>query len=103
EDSRSIVNTEDDRFTHLVQVHSRLLFRIAYAMTRNLQDAEDVVQDTFLKLYKGAAWRRMSDEKAFLARSVWRVALDRMERRRRELQLQTLLRRLQDLKKLLSR
>jgi RNA polymerase sigma-70 factor (ECF subfamily) len=31
-----------------------------------------------LKLYRSAAWRKMNNEKAFLARTVWRVALDRL-------------------------
>ena len=36
----------------LVERHSRAVFRLAYRMTRNEQDAEDVVQETFLKAFK---------------------------------------------------
>jgi RNA polymerase sigma-70 factor (ECF subfamily) len=54
------------------------MFRVAYSLLRSPQDAEDAVQDAFLKLYRGEAWRQMQDEKAFLARTVWRIALDRM-------------------------
>jgi RNA polymerase sigma-70 factor (ECF subfamily) len=39
-------------FQALVERHSRTLFRLAYRMTGNEQDAEDVVQETFLKAYK---------------------------------------------------
>ncbi len=57
------------------------MFSIAFAVVRNAQDAEDAVQETFLKLYRGKAWLGMRDEKAFLARSVWRTALDRLSAR----------------------
>jgi RNA polymerase sigma-70 factor (ECF subfamily) len=53
------------------------MFRVAYSLLRNVPDAEDAVQEAFLKLYRGDGWRRMEDERAFLARTVWRVALDR--------------------------
>lgn len=70
----------DEAFAGLVARRSRLMFRVAYALLRNTHDAEDAVQEVFLKLYRGEAWRRMEDETAFLARTVWRVALDRIPR-----------------------
>ena len=57
------------------------MYSIAISLLRNPQDAEDAVQETFLKLYRGQTWQRMQDEKAFLARSVWRVSLDRLPRK----------------------
>lgn len=73
------VLTVDDEaaFTALVQRQSRFVFRVAYAVLLNTQDAEDAVQETFLKLYKNGAWRGATNEQAFLARVAWRVALDR--------------------------
>jgi len=68
----------DEAFAGLVMRQSRFMFRVAYGMLRNSHDAEDAVQESFLKLYRGEAWRGIKDEKAFLARTVWRVALDRL-------------------------
>lgn len=39
-------------FRALVERHSRSLFRLAFRMTGNEQDAEDMVQETFLRAYK---------------------------------------------------
>ena len=67
----------DEEFAGLVERQTQFMFRVAYSLLRNVQDAEDAVQEAFLKLYRGEGWRRMEDERAFLARTVWRVALDR--------------------------
>ena len=40
-----------DAFRTIVERHSRAVFRVAYRVTGNAQDAEDVVQDTFLKAF----------------------------------------------------
>jgi RNA polymerase sigma-70 factor (ECF subfamily) len=43
---------DSDAFRALVDRHSRAVFRLAHRMTGNPQDAEDVVQETFLKAYR---------------------------------------------------
>ena len=41
-----------EAFRSLVDRHGRAVYRLAHRMTGNAQDAEDVVQDTFLKAYR---------------------------------------------------
>src|ERR1700678_4337038 len=43
---------DGDAYRVLVDRHSRSVFRLAYRMTGNQQDSEDVVQETFLRAYK---------------------------------------------------
>src|SRR4029079_10375460 len=40
-----------EAFRTLVERHSRAVFRVAYRITGNEADAEDVVQDTFIRAY----------------------------------------------------
>lgn len=43
---------EEDAFRLLVERHSRPVFRLAFRMTRSEEDAEEVMQETFLKAYR---------------------------------------------------
>src|SRR5215469_9244265 len=75
---------DSDAFRLLVEQHSRVVFRLAFRMTGNEQDAEDVVQETFLRAYK-----RLSDYEARASFSTWlyriasNYALDLIRSRRR--------------------
>jgi RNA polymerase sigma-70 factor (ECF subfamily) len=65
----------------LVERQTRFLYRVAYSIVRNVHDAEDVVQEAFLKLYRTGAWQGMNEEKAYLARVAWRIAVERLPKR----------------------
>jgi RNA polymerase sigma-70 factor (ECF subfamily) len=43
---------DSDAFRSLVERHSRNVFRLAFRMTGHENDAEDIVQETFLRAYK---------------------------------------------------
>jgi len=75
---------QEDRFAALVERHSRFVFRVAHALLRNSHDAEDAVQETFLKIYRARAWQAIENERAFLARTAWRVAADKLRKVRHE-------------------
>lgn len=72
---RALTGEEAD-FESLVRRQARFAFRVAYAVLLNPHDAEDAVQETFLKLYRNGGWRHAENEQAFLARVAWRVAVD---------------------------
>ena len=81
---REEAECREEEFAALVERQGRFLYRVAYLVTRNVHDAEDAVQEALLKLYRTGAWRGMEDEKAYLARVVWRIAVDRLPRRSNE-------------------
>ncbi|HWB61133.1 MAG TPA: RNA polymerase sigma factor [Chthoniobacteraceae bacterium] len=45
-------------FEMLIQIHSRTLFAIAYAILRDASEAEDIVQETFVRAWKRRHWMR---------------------------------------------
>jgi DNA-directed RNA polymerase specialized sigma24 family protein len=52
----------------LVQEHAQLAFRIAYGILRNHHDAEDAVQEAFLRVLRFQnQLEKVQDEKAWLA------------------------------------
>src|ERR1041385_4923363 len=75
---------DSEAFRVLVERHSRSAFRLAYRMTGNQQDAEDVVQETFFRAYRQMA---SYDERASFGTWLYRIAanysLDLMRARRR--------------------
>ena len=48
----SVKSGDTDAFRTLVERHSRSVFRLAYRMIGNEQDAEDVVQESFLRAFR---------------------------------------------------
>lgn len=78
---------ERDAFRVLVEQHSRTVFRLAYRMTGNQQDAEDTVQETFLRAYRQI---RRFDARSKFSTWICRIAVNcsldllRARRRRRE-------------------
>lgn len=62
----------------LVIAHSRMAFRIAYSILRNHHDAEDAVQECFLRVLKhGNRLHQVRNPKTWIARIAWTTALDR--------------------------
>jgi RNA polymerase sigma-70 factor (ECF subfamily) len=74
-------------FAALVERHSQFVFRIALAITRQPSDAEDVVQETFLQVYRGDRWKRIEDERSYLAQVAWRLAVRQQMPRKQEQEL----------------
>lgn len=69
-------------FAELVERQWRFAYKVAWAVLRNAQDAEDAAQDVFLRMLRAKAWRGIEDERAFVARLAWRGAVDRLRTRR---------------------
>ncbi|MFE9680867.1 RNA polymerase sigma-70 factor [Streptomyces sp. NPDC006285] len=74
-----------DPATESFVVHRNLLFTVAYEMLGSATDAEDVLQETWLR-WAGVDLRTVRDERAYLIRVTTRQALSRLRtlRRRRE-------------------
>ena len=65
----------------LVDEYAGTLYRVAYSVLRNAADAEDAVQETYLRVLRhrdGLA--EIRDPRVWLVRIVWNVVLDRKRR-----------------------
>ena len=81
-DRIKIERSQDQVLDELVREHSRMVYRIAYAVLRSHHDAEDATQETFVRVLRyGAKLPELDDPKTWLARIAWRVAVDRRKRR----------------------
>jgi RNA polymerase sigma-70 factor (ECF subfamily) len=89
EDSDSVAvarvkSGDGDAYRVLVDRHSRSVFRLAYRMTGNESDSEDVVQETFLRAYKQLhRWEARSSFGTWLFRIAANYSLDLMRRKKR--------------------
>lgn len=71
-----------DAFQALVEKHSRNVFQLAFRMTGNEEDAEDVVQETFLKAYRNLQrFAGQAEFSTWLHRIAANCAVDLLRRR----------------------
>jgi RNA polymerase sigma-70 factor (ECF subfamily) len=76
--------SRDEAIEGLVRQHSRLVYRIAFAVLRRHHEAEDATQETFLRVLRySSKLAAVEDPKTWLARIAWRVAVDRSRRNSR--------------------
>ncbi len=82
----------EKEFKELVLPYKNLLFFVAKKMMRQEQEAEDLVQDTYLKAWRNrVGLKEVENVKAWLCTILRNLAFDRikkLERQRAELQLQ---------------
>jgi RNA polymerase sigma-70 factor, ECF subfamily len=74
--SEHLAGDEADAFAAFVERHAQFAYRVAFARLRHAANAEDAVQEAFLKLMAKCRWRAAENERAFLATAVWRAAGD---------------------------
>ena len=63
----------------VVREHARFVFKVAYGVLRNSHDAEDVVQEVYLRVHR-AGTKGVEDMRAWLARVTFRLAVDRLRK-----------------------
>ncbi|GMV23703.1 MAG: DNA-directed RNA polymerase sigma-70 factor [Acidimicrobiia bacterium] len=77
-------NGDQEAFRVLVDRHSRSLFRLAYRMTGKAEDAEDVVQETFIRAFRQLSrFEARSNVSTWLYRIAFNCAVDFLRARPR--------------------
>jgi RNA polymerase sigma-70 factor (ECF subfamily) len=81
---------DEDAFRLLVDRHSRSIYRLAFRMTGRAEDAEDVVQETFVRAYRQLArFESRSNFATWLYRIGFNCSIDYMRSRPRRESVET--------------
>ena len=71
-------------FSELVRRHQRAIYRVAYALTRNPSDADDLAQETFVRAWQAIGRFRVGEPlHPWLARIATNLAFSLFRRRKR--------------------
>ena len=77
-------DTLEREFGERLRESSSLAFRVAYAVLRHREDAEDVAQEAFVRAHaRIGQLRDRARFKAWLVRMCWRLAIDRIRSEKR--------------------
>jgi RNA polymerase sigma-70 factor (ECF subfamily) len=72
---------EEEALAALVSQYAGTLYRVAYSVLRNPSDAEDAVQEAFLRVLRHReTLNEVRDQRVWLIRIVWNIVLDRKRR-----------------------
>jgi RNA polymerase sigma-70 factor (ECF subfamily) len=78
---RDRTQAEEEMLAALVSQYSGTLYRVAFSVLRNAADAEDAVQEAFLRvLHHCDTLNELRDQRVWLIRIVWNIVLDRKRR-----------------------
>lgn len=73
---------KENLFEVAIRTHARMVYRIAHSVLRDAAEAEDVMQEVFLRTLRQKNISRIQDQKAWLARVAWRLAVARNRKAR---------------------
>jgi RNA polymerase sigma-70 factor (ECF subfamily) len=74
-------HAEEQALAALVSQYSGTLYRVAFSVLRNASDAEDAVQEAFLRVLRHRdTLGEVRDNRVWLIRIVWNIVLDRKRR-----------------------
>ena len=78
---RDCQHAEEEALAALVSLYSGTLYRVAFSVLRNASDAEDAVQEAFLRVLRHRdTLGEVRDQRVWLIRIVWNIVLDRKRR-----------------------
>ncbi len=72
---------QDNALAAMVDQYASALYRVAYSVLRNQADAEDAVQEAFVRVLRHRdSLGEVRDHRVWLIRIVWNIVLDRKRR-----------------------
>lgn len=79
-----VINGDTNAFAYLVDTYKNMVFSLAYKMTKNREEAEEISQDTFIKAYKNLAkFKGDSKFSTWLYRIAYHACLDAIKKNKK--------------------
>ncbi|WP_350287637.1 sigma-70 family RNA polymerase sigma factor [uncultured Croceitalea sp.] len=85
-DIDAILNGNAQEFSKLVEEYKNIVFTVGLRMLKNTEEAEEVAQDTFVKVYKSLNnFKRDSKLSTWIYRIAYNTCLDRIKKNKKEM------------------
>lgn len=79
-----VINGDASAFAYLVDTYKNMVFSLAYKMTKNKEEAEEVTQDTFIKAFKNLSnFKGDSKFSTWLYRICYHTTLDAIKKNKK--------------------
>ena len=76
-----VINGDTNAFASLVDTYKNMVFSLAFKMTKNREEAEEISQDTFIKAYKNLSkFKGDSKFSTWLYRIAYHTSLDNLKK-----------------------
>lgn len=72
--------TREDRITELLQVYYQKIYLYCFSILRNVQDAEDAVQEVFIKAFQNKKLMEIENDNAWLYKIAYHHCLNKVKR-----------------------
>ncbi len=82
-DVATVVDSQDLTWQAIVEQHASRVYRLAYHLTGNQHDAEDLTQDVFVRVFNSLSQYKPGTFEGWLHRITTNLFLDRMRRKSR--------------------
>jgi len=83
----AILDGDSREFAKIVDAYKNLVFTVALRMVKNTEEAEEVAQDTFIKVYRSLAkFKGDSKFSTWIYRIAYNTCLDRIKKHKKETQ-----------------
>lgn len=82
-EAETAVSVEDLTWQNIVEQHASRVYRLAYHLTGNQHDAEDLTQDVFVRVFNSLSQYKPGTFEGWLHRITTNLFLDKMRRKAR--------------------
>lgn len=82
---QDVLDGNTEKFSLIVQKYEKMVYNIAYRIFGNMQDCEDITQDTFIKVYKNLdKCKNFESIKTWIYKIAYNTSIDEIRKRNKK-------------------